>query len=161
MMDEEGGDVPRPGDESNQNPPTRIKSGDPARSQIEQMILSNGSILPPDFEYGAVSFGSDGPAALRGHGVFANPTESTGDMTGRDVAVVVERDVNDSTEQKTTLTTKKMNVRRIRAANGDFPKLKGWWMHVEIPGQAETWHHDCGALRRRDMLRMAQELLNK
>jgi hypothetical protein len=56
---------------------------------------------------------------------------------------------------------KKMNVRRIRAAKGDFPKLKGWWMHVEIPGQAETWHHDCGALRRRDMLRMAQELLLK
>jgi hypothetical protein len=55
---------------------------------------------------------------------------------------------------------KKMNARRIRAANGDFPKLKGWWMHVEIPGQAETWHHDCGALRRRDMLQKAQELLN-
>lgn len=56
---------------------------------------------------------------------------------------------------------RKPNVRRIRAAKGDFPKLKGWWMHVEIPGQQETWHHDCGALRRRDMLRMAQELLNK
>jgi hypothetical protein len=56
---------------------------------------------------------------------------------------------------------KKMNVRRTRAAKGDFPKLKGWWMHVEIPGQAESWHHDCGALRRRDMLRMAQELLLK
>ena len=56
---------------------------------------------------------------------------------------------------------KKMNVRRIRASKGDFPKLKGWWMHVEIPGQAESWHHDCGALRRRDMLRMAQELLIK
>lgn len=56
---------------------------------------------------------------------------------------------------------KKPNVRRIRAAKGDFPKLKGWWMHVEIPCQAEMWHHDCGALRRRDMLRMAQELLNK
>lgn len=56
---------------------------------------------------------------------------------------------------------KKTNARRTRAAKGDFPKLKGWWMHVEIPGQAETWHHDCGALRRRDMLRMAQELLIK
>ncbi len=56
---------------------------------------------------------------------------------------------------------RKMNARRIRAAKGDFPKLKGWWMHVEIPGQGETWHHDCGALRRREMLRMAQELLNQ
>lgn len=55
---------------------------------------------------------------------------------------------------------KKMNVRRSRAAKGDFPRLKGWWMHVEIPGQGEMWHHDCGALRRREMLRMAEELLN-
>ena len=54
---------------------------------------------------------------------------------------------------------RKMNKRRIRAAKGDFPKLKGWWMHVEIPCQAEKWHHDCGALRRRDMLRMALDLL--
>ena len=56
---------------------------------------------------------------------------------------------------------RKMNTRRTRAATGDFPKLKGWWMHVEVPGQAETWHHDCGALRRRDMLRMARELLGQ
>jgi hypothetical protein len=53
----------------------------------------------------------------------------------------------------------KMNTRRTRAAKGDFPKLKGWWMHVEVPGQAETWHHDCGRLKRREMLRMAQELM--
>ena len=56
---------------------------------------------------------------------------------------------------------KKMNTRRIRAANGDFPRLKGWWMHVEIPCQAETWHHDCGRLRRRDLIRMALDLLSK
>lgn len=56
---------------------------------------------------------------------------------------------------------KRMNARRIRAAAGDFPRLKGWWMHVEIPCQGETWHHDCGRLRRRDMLRMAMELLTK
>ena len=42
---------------------------------------------------------------------------------------------------------RKPNARRIRATKGDFPKLKGWWMHVEIPAQAETWHHDCGALQ--------------
>jgi len=56
---------------------------------------------------------------------------------------------------------KKMNTRRTRAAKGDFPKLKGWWMHVEIPCQGDMWHHDCGRLRRRDMLRMATELLSK
>jgi hypothetical protein len=56
---------------------------------------------------------------------------------------------------------KKMNTRRIAAAAGDFPKLKGWWMHVEVPCQPPTWHHDCGRLRRRDMLRMAMELLSQ
>lgn len=55
----------------------------------------------------------------------------------------------------------KMNTRRIAAAAGDWPKLKGWWMHVEVPCQGPTWHHDCGRLRRRDMLRMALELLSK
>ncbi len=54
-----------------------------------------------------------------------------------------------------------INTRRKAAAAGDFPKLKGWWMHVEVPCQGPTWHHDCGRLRRRDMLRMALELLSK
>jgi len=54
----------------------------------------------------------------------------------------------------------KMNTRRIAAAAGDFPKLKGWWMHVEIPCQGTTWHHDCGKLRRREMIQMAKDLLN-
>jgi len=52
------------------------------------------------------------------------------------------------------------NTRRVAAAAGDFPRLKGWWMHVEIPCQGPTFHHDCGRLRRREMLRMAQALLD-
>lgn len=52
------------------------------------------------------------------------------------------------------------NTRRVAAAAGDFPKLKGWWMHVEVPCQSPTNHHDCGRLRRRDMLKMAQALLD-
>lgn len=52
------------------------------------------------------------------------------------------------------------NARRRAAEAGDFPKLKGWWMHVEIPCQGPTNHHDCGRLRRREMLKMAQELLD-
>lgn len=52
------------------------------------------------------------------------------------------------------------NTRRVAAAAGAFPKLKGWWMHVEIPCQGPTFHHDCGRLKRRDMLRMAQALLD-
>lgn len=53
-----------------------------------------------------------------------------------------------------------INRRRIAAAAGAFPALKGWWMHVEIPCQGPTWHHDCGRLRRREMIQMARDLLN-
>jgi len=55
---------------------------------------------------------------------------------------------------------RKGNSRRIAAAAGDFPTRKGWWMHVEVPCQGPTWHHDCGRLRRREMIAKAQELLN-
>ena len=53
------------------------------------------------------------------------------------------------------------NTRRLAAEAGDFPKLKGWWMHVEIPCQRPTNHHDCGRLRRREMLKRAQEPLDR
>lgn len=49
------------------------------------------------------------------------------------------------------------NNRRRQA--GVFPDQKGWYMHMEIPGQAPTWHWDCGALSRRQMLADAQAVL--
>lgn len=52
------------------------------------------------------------------------------------------------------------NSRRKSAAAGLWPKAKGWWMHMEVPAQAPSWHHDCGALRRTQMFRLAQELLD-
>lgn len=52
------------------------------------------------------------------------------------------------------------NSRRVAARAGDFPSLKGWWMHVEIPCQGPSNHHDCGRLRRREMIAKAQELLD-
>lgn len=52
------------------------------------------------------------------------------------------------------------NSRRIAAMAGAFPSLKGWWMHVEVPCQGPTFHHDCGRLRRREMIAKAQELLS-
>ncbi len=53
------------------------------------------------------------------------------------------------------------NKRRKEAAAGLWPKGKGWWMHLEVPAQQKTWHFDCGALRRTEMFRLAQELLDK
>lgn len=52
------------------------------------------------------------------------------------------------------------NKRRKQAAAGLWPLNKGWWMHVEVPSQQPTWHHDCGQLRRTEMFSLAQELLN-
>jgi hypothetical protein len=48
-----------------------------------------------------------------------------------------------------------------RRRSGVWPREKGWYMHMEVPGQAPTWHFDCGALRRTEMLRRAQELLTQ
>jgi hypothetical protein len=53
------------------------------------------------------------------------------------------------------------NSRRIKAANGLWPAERGWWMHMEVPWQNPSWHWDCGALRRSEMLRMAQILLTQ
>lgn len=51
------------------------------------------------------------------------------------------------------------NRRRLQAAHGLWPSAKGWWMHMEVPGQGPTWHYDCGALKRTVMLQMARDLL--
>jgi hypothetical protein len=50
------------------------------------------------------------------------------------------------------------NKRRLQAAHGLWPAAKGWWMHMEVPGQGPTWHYDCGALKRTVMLQMARDL---
>jgi hypothetical protein len=53
------------------------------------------------------------------------------------------------------------NKRRKQAAAGLWPTGKGWWMHLEVPAQQRSWHYDCGALRRTEMFRQAEELLDK
>lgn len=53
------------------------------------------------------------------------------------------------------------NKRRKQAAEGLWPKGKGWWMHLEVPAQQKSWHFDCGALRRTEMFRLAEEMLDK
>lgn len=52
------------------------------------------------------------------------------------------------------------NRRRKQAAAGLWPKAQGWWMHLEIPLQGPSWHWDCGALRRSEMLKAAQALVD-
>jgi hypothetical protein len=42
-----------------------------------------------------------------------------------------------------------VNNNKRRTASGIWPIKKGWYMHMEVPGNN---HWDCGALRLRDML---------
>ncbi|HKV40470.1 MAG TPA: hypothetical protein VJX67_14750 [Blastocatellia bacterium] len=51
------------------------------------------------------------------------------------------------------------NQRRQLAAAGLWPTEKGWWTHMEVPWQEPTWHWDCGAIKRSEMLAMAAALL--
>uniref|UniRef100_UPI003F497291 hypothetical protein n=1 Tax=Cupriavidus yeoncheonensis TaxID=1462994 RepID=UPI003F497291 len=52
------------------------------------------------------------------------------------------------------------NSRRVAAKQGLWPMSKGWWMHLEVPWQNPTWHWDCGALRRQDLLILANTALS-
>jgi N-acetylmuramoyl-L-alanine amidase len=52
----------------------------------------------------------------------------------------------------------KNNARRRRASLGAWNTEKGWWMHLEIPFNS---HHDCGRLRRSEILQQAQTLVQQ
>jgi hypothetical protein len=51
------------------------------------------------------------------------------------------------------------NRRRKIAAQGGWTMEMGWWMHLEVPMQGPSWHYDCGALGRSQMIEMASALL--
>ena len=52
----------------------------------------------------------------------------------------------------------KRNARRVWAES-NRPATRGWWYHMEIPGQGPSWHWDCGAMKRTVVLQRAQELM--
>jgi hypothetical protein len=70
--------------------------GGSARTLLEEEVKLNGSILQPEFEFGAVSYGRDGINALHGNKIFTYPLTSSKDLTGQDVAVVLERPIDAS-----------------------------------------------------------------
>lgn len=45
-----------------------------------------------------------------------------------------------------------------RRRSNTWPAQKGWWMHMEVPFQAKSWHWDCGAIKRTVILQQAKEL---
>lgn len=52
------------------------------------------------------------------------------------------------------------NGRRKSAEASFWPSAKGWWMHMEVPGQGPTWHWDCGAIQRTKLLEIARQGLH-
>jgi hypothetical protein len=52
------------------------------------------------------------------------------------------------------------NNTRRKKAESEWPNVKGFHMHMEIPFQGPTWHWDCGAIKRSELLKMAQQLLD-
>jgi hypothetical protein len=51
------------------------------------------------------------------------------------------------------------NPRRVWA-EANWPDVRGWWMHMEVPGQGNTWHWDCGAMKRTVLLQKAKEFID-
>jgi hypothetical protein len=42
---------------------------------------------------------------------------------------------------------------------GIWPNRKGWWHHMEVPFQQDTWHWDCGAYNTTELFKRAAVLL--
>lgn len=73
---------------------------------------------------------------------------------GIPLVVPVEGWKDDGSDIKTIWASNNTR-RRDAVTHGWWGHLPGWWMHLEVPYQAPTWHYDCGALMRREMLRRA------
>jgi beta-lactamase superfamily II metal-dependent hydrolase len=66
-------------------------NGGAARRLFEEEVRLNGSILEPDFEFGAISYGSDGAQALQARKIFDSPLSNSENLAGQDVAVLLVR----------------------------------------------------------------------
>lgn len=67
--------------------------------------------------------------------------------------------VDDCSDMKGEIWAGNNSRRRKAVTDQLWPRNKGWWMHLEVPGQSPSWHWDCGAIKRTQMLQMAQRFL--
>ena len=75
-----------------------------------------------------------------------------------DIPLVVPNDWQDNCSDM-PLPWAARNSRR-KWAESNWPNVRGWWMHLEIPGQGPSWHWDCGAIKRTVLIQKAGEFLN-
>lgn len=109
--------------------------GASARTLLEEEVKLNGSILRPEFEFGAVSYARDGMAALQGTKIFAYPLGPSEDLTDQDVAVVLERpistkdDVPDKLSQPEALSI----IQRLKLLGTNAEKARNIHVYFSSP----------------------------
>ncbi len=101
-----------------------IHSGQAAARLLEAEVRENGSILPADFELGAVSYGSDGPSALHNHKVFAPNGAAQDDLTGMSVAITIERDIAAGTGPAITQSEARKILQRLQVLGKNADKAR-------------------------------------
>ena len=110
--------------------------GGAARRLFEEEVKLQNSILQPDFELGAVSFGSDGRRALQSHKIFAYPLASSTAKPGlQDVAIVVEKNEQASTEGSAKLNSSdaKIFLRHLSMSGNEADKTKNIYIYFSSP----------------------------
>lgn len=70
------------------------------------------------------------------------------------IPLVVPHNWPDDLSDITTILATNNTRRQQRV----YPREPGWYMHMEVPDQGDSWHWDCGAIRRTEMLRRALAL---
>lgn len=121
----------RPGGPSPKGP----RRGGPSQTFFEEIVKRNGSILQPEFEFGAISYGRDGAPALRSKKIFAYPLTTSTDLTGQDVAVVLERSVRDSRTSPSKLTPPEARQvsQQLKLLGNNADKAKAVYVYSSSP----------------------------
>jgi len=110
-------------------------SGGSARTLLEEEVKFNGSILQPEFEFGAISYGRDGADALRGNKIFAYPLGPSKDLIGQDVAVVLERPIDASGNAPDRLNKSEARsiLQRLTMLGNNVERAKNVYVYFSTP----------------------------
>ena len=76
-----------------------------------------------------------------------------------DIPLVVPNNWPDNCSDMPSSTWASRNARRVWAES-NWPNVRGWWLHLEVPGQGPTWHWDCGAMKRTVLLQQAKAFVD-
>lgn len=109
--------------------------GGSARTLLVEEVKLNGSILQPEFEFGAVSYGRDDINVLHGNKVFAYALTSPTDLAGQDVAVVLERpiDASGNVPDKLNKSEARSILQRLTLLGNNAERAKNVYVYFSTP----------------------------